>query len=152
MANTTPMTTSHAPAVTVAPANPGIAALGRVLLGLIFLVSGIRKALAYSGTIAGFGAMGLPSPEILVPAVIAVEVIAALLLMVGWQARLAALALVAFTLAATLIAHRFWEVPPAQFTDQFNAFLKNISIIGGLLLVFALGSGNGATRIPRRTG
>lgn len=152
MANTTPMTTSHAPGVTVAPTHPGIAALGRVLLGLIFLVSGVRKAMGYSGTVAFFGSIGLPYPEILAPAVIVLEIGAALLLMVGWQARLAALALVAFTLAATLIAHRFWEVPPAQFTDQLNAFLKNISIIGGLLMVVALGSGSGATRILRRTG
>ena len=63
------------------------------------------------------------------------------MLVLGWRARWAALALIVFTVAATLIFHAYWSVPADQVTNQQNEFAKNLAIVGGLLLVLAHGSG-----------
>ena len=74
---------------------------------------------------------------------ILVEIGGGLMLVANWHARWAALALAAFTLAAGVIFHGFWHVwdaPPPQFNNELNHFLKNVAIVGGLLVVAALPS------------
>ena len=60
---------------------------------------------------------------------------------VGWQARWAALALAAFTLLASVIFHNYWALPADQQMMQQLMFMKNLSIVGGLLAVFVFGAG-----------
>ena len=55
--------------------------------------------------------------------------------------RMSATLLAAFTLVAALIAHRFWEVDPAQYMNQMNHFMKNITIVGGFLVLYVMGAG-----------
>ena len=83
-------------------------------------------------------------PGIMVWGVIIVEIVAALMLIFGWQTRLAAWALLAFVIVATLVGHRFWSGDPAQYVNQLNHFLKNLAIIGGLLLLAVHGPGRAA--------
>jgi putative oxidoreductase len=69
---------------------------------------------------------------------ILVEVGGGLAIMTGWNARPAALVVALFTVGATLAAHRFWQADPASVQNQLNHFLKNISIIGALLMLAAV--------------
>jgi len=110
------------------------APLGRILLALIFVLAGINKISGYAGTQGYMESMGVPG--ILLPLVIGLELVGGLALMLGWHARLTAFLLAGFTLLATLIFH-------SNLSDhtQFLFFLKNLSITGGLLVVFSFGAG-----------
>lgn len=110
------------------------APVGRVLLSLIFITSGISKISGYAGTQRYMEAMGVPGA--LLPFVIALEVLGGLAVLVGFQARLAALALSGFCIVSAVLFH-------ADFSDQMQmiSFMKNISIAGGFLMVFAHGAG-----------
>ena len=107
---------------------------GRVLLAHMFLLAGITKITGYAGTQGYMEAMGVPG--ILLPLVILLEVGGGLALILGWQARWAALALALFSLAAAAIFH-------SSFAEQMQSilFMKNLAIAGGLLLVSAHGPG-----------
>jgi len=111
------------------------APLGRILLALIFVLAGINKITGYAGTQGYMESMGVPG--ILLPLVIGVELVGGLALMLGWHARLTAFLLAGFTLLATLIFH-------SNLGDhtQYLFFLKNLSIAGGLLMVFSFGAGS----------
>jgi putative oxidoreductase len=113
----------------------------RVLLAAVFVVFGIRKAMAVAGTTKYFATLGLPMPEITVWLVILIEIGGGLLLILGWQTRLVAWILAAFTVCATFAAHRFWEFEGAQYVPQLTSFMKNLAIAGGLLMVAACGPG-----------
>ena len=80
-------------------------------------------------------------PQLLAIGTAALEVAGALLLIVGWQARWAALALAAFTLLASVLFHNFWAMPAEQQMMQQLMFMKNLSVVGGLLVVSGLGAG-----------
>lgn len=110
-------------------------AVSRGLLALIFLVSGIRKTLAFAATVKYFGMLGIPAPELVVALTIAFEISGAVALTIGWKTRFIAMSLALFTLAAALIGHPFWSVEPAQFTGQLNHFLKNLAMVGGFLMI-----------------
>lgn len=115
--------------------------IGRVLLGVLFLVAGIRIILSYSGNIGYFTRLGFPAPEVMTVLAIIIEIGGGALLILGWQTRRIAWLLMLFVLIATAMAHRFWEFDAAQYGNQLNHFLKNVAIIGGLLYVAVLGAG-----------
>lgn len=107
---------------------------GRVLIALMFVMSGFGKIADYAGTQGYMEMMGVPGA--LLPLVIALEVGGGLAIIVGWQTRLAALGLAGFSLISAVIFH-------ADFGDQTQMimFLKNISIAGGFMFLVALGAG-----------
>jgi putative oxidoreductase len=107
---------------------------GRILLALIFVLSGINKLTSIEMTTGYMQAMGLPG--ILVWPTIAVEILGGLAIAVGFQTAAASLILAAFTLLAALIFHR-------NLGDQmqFINFMKNLAISGGFLALFAAGPG-----------
>ena len=107
---------------------------GRLLLGLLFLLSGLGKLGAYGATAAYMSAAGVPGA--LLPAVIATEVLGSLAIILGWKTRVAAFLLAGFSLLTALTFHN-------NLADQTQmiVFLKNISIAGGFLLLVANGAG-----------
>lgn len=111
---------------------------GRVFLGLLFVVSGIGKITGFAGTAAFMASKGMPMAEALLVGAIVVEFVGGLMLVAGFKARWAALAIAAFLVPATLIFH-YPLGPDAQ--AQMTQFLKNLSILGGMLLVAAFGPG-----------
>jgi putative oxidoreductase len=115
--------------------------IARVLLALMFVLAGFGKLAGLEGTAGYIASKGLPAPMLLAFASGVVELVAGLLLIVGWQARWAALALAAFTLVASLIFHNYWTLPADQQMMQQLMFMKNLSIVGGLLVVFGFGAG-----------
>ena len=118
-----------------------VSVVGRLLLALMFILSGFGKLGNIEGTAAFIASGGLPAPTALAAAVGALELFGGLALVVGYQVRLAGLALALFTLAASVVFHAWWSAPAdQQFVTQL-LFMKNISVAGGMLLVSALGAG-----------
>jgi putative oxidoreductase len=118
-----------------------LALVARLLLAVPFLHSGYGKIGGFAGTVGYITSKALPSPEVLAGAAIVVELIGGLMLVIGWKARWAAVAIAGFTLLAAVLFHNFWALPEAQRPLQQIMFLKNMAIIGGLLLVVAYGPG-----------
>jgi len=109
---------------------------GRLLIGLPFAMSGLSKLAAIGPTTAMIRAAGLPLPPLALALCIVVEVGGGLLLVVGFQARIAAIALALFSLATAVSFH-------SNFADQNQVihFLKNMMMAGGLLQIVAFGAG-----------
>jgi putative oxidoreductase len=107
---------------------------GRILLSVLFLLSGLGKVGAYAATAGYMSSVGVPS--VLLPVVIVTEVLGAIAIILGWQTRIAAFLLAGYSLLAALVFH-------ANFADQIEMimFLKNVSIAGGLMLLVANGAG-----------
>jgi putative oxidoreductase len=124
-------------------------AVARVLLALMFVLAGFDKLGGLEGTAGYIGSKGLPLPQVLAPAVALLEIVAGLALAVGYHTRIAALALALFTLVASVLFHNFWAMPADQAYVQQLMFMKNLSVVGGLLMVFGLGAG-GASLDARR--
>lgn len=118
-----------------------VAPLGRILLALIFVRGGINKLGAIGPTAAEMASHGIPLSDILVWGAIAMELGVGLLLLTGLFARLAALALCLYTLTLALIFHAYWAVPAVQARAQASSFYGHLSIMGGMLMVVALGAG-----------
>jgi putative oxidoreductase len=116
--------------------------IGRILIAALFLVAGVGKAMAFAGTAGYLAKLGFPAPEVMTAIAIAIEAGGAILLILGWKTRWVALGLAIFVVIATLAAHRFWEVDASQLVNQRTQFLKNLAIIGGLLLLSAFGPGS----------
>ena len=115
--------------------------LGRILLAFIFLQSGFDKLLNYGKTINLMGVRGVPEPQLLLPLAIILLLAGGIMLLVGWKARWGAVALIVFMIPATFYFHAYWTFPQPLQLNQFHHFVKNLAIIGGLLLVLGMGSG-----------
>jgi len=114
----------------------------RILLALMFLLAGLSKFAGLDGTAGYIASKGLPMAGLLAFGTAALEVGGALLLIVGWKARWAALALAAFTLMASVLFHNYWAMPADQQMMQQLMFMKNLAVVGGLLTLFAFGPGS----------
>ena len=120
--------------------NP-LSLIGRALLALLFIPAGFSKIAGFSGTVGYIASKGVPLPEVAAALAIAIELGLGLLLLVGLQARWAALGIAIFTFVISFIFHNFWGVPAEQVIAQQQAFFKNIAVVGGLLMVVAFGPG-----------
>lgn len=116
--------------------------IGRVLLALMFVTAGFSKLTALEGTAGYIASVGLPAPMLLAVAAGVLELVAGVLIIVGWQARWAALALAAFTIVASVLFHNYWAMPADKAFMQQLMFMKNLSVTGGLLVLFAFGAGS----------
>src|SRR3954468_20035313 len=108
---------------------------GRALLGALFFISGINKILAFSYVAGWMASSGVPASNLLLAITIAIEVLGGLMLITGYKARLAAVVIALFLVPVTLVFHSFWSADAANFQNQLTQFLKNLSILGGLLLL-----------------
>ena len=115
--------------------------IGRILIALLFVPAGWGKIAGFAGTVGYISSKGVPLPEVCAALAIAAELGLGLLLLVGWQARWAALGLAVFTFVISFIFHNYWAVPEAQVMAQRLNFFKNMAISGGLLAFAAFGAG-----------
>jgi uncharacterized membrane protein YphA (DoxX/SURF4 family) len=111
---------------------------GLALLGLCaaYIQGGLNKLLDWPGAVAEAAHFGLPMPALAAAATIATELVGSALVLSGWLRWLGALWLAAFTVIATFIANRFWELPPGH--ERFmtaNSFFEHLGLVGGFLLV-----------------
>ena len=108
------------------------------LLGLCaaYIQGGLNKLLDYPGAVAEAAHFGLPLPPVAAVLTIALELLASAMVLTGRLRWLGALALMLFTLAATVIANRYWELPPGH--ERFmtaNGFYEHLGLAGAFLLV-----------------
>jgi putative oxidoreductase len=122
-------------------AQDAVTLLGRILLAWLFIPAGWGKIAGFAGVTGYIASKGVPMPEVAAALAIAVELGLGILLLIGWQARWAALGLAVFVAVITPIFHNFWAVPEAQKMMQMQAFWKNWAVVGGLLFVHAFGPG-----------
>jgi putative oxidoreductase len=114
--------------------------VARVLIGLIFVQSGWSKLMTYSGSVTSLVQRGVP--EFFAYLAPPVEFFSGVAVVLGLFTAPAAAFMVLFTIAATLVAHRFWEyADPGQYRIQSTNFWKNVSMIGGMLLLFVTSGG-----------
>jgi len=134
--------------------------LGRIFLSLVFVVSGVQKLMNISviakmledakvpipDQVVTYLAQYTPMPkyEALGYLVAGVEVLGGLMVLVGLKARWGAVLLIIFSALTILFVHHFWDMSGDAFNTNLTEALKNLSIIGGLMLVFAVGSSPGA--------
>jgi putative oxidoreductase len=115
--------------------------VGRILLATIFLMSGIGKISGFAGTAGYMASKGIPMTDVLLAITIVIEIGAALMLIVGFKARLGATALFLWMIPVTLIFHNFWAMPADQQMIQQIMFMKNLGLMGGMLYIMSFGSG-----------
>jgi putative oxidoreductase len=126
---------------TTAASDSLVLLFARIAVVPLYLYSGVGKVMAFGATagrlngwLDGFGSA-------LAAGAIAVELGGGVALLLGLFARQAAVALILFTIAATLMFHNFWVAPEAQVVQQTINFLKNLGLIGALALIAHRGAG-----------
>src|SRR5256885_9497840 len=114
-----------------------IVLLGRLALGAIFVKSGLQKLLALSAFAASLASRGVPQSSVWAVIGATVEFVGGILIVTGLRTREASLLMILFVIVATGISHRYWEFAEAARRLQESQFLKNLSIIGGVVLLFS---------------
>ena len=115
--------------------------VARILLVVLFLAFGWSKLTGYAGTVGYMTQVGAPMPSAAALVAIVVEVFVALAVALGVWTRPLALLLALYTLGTGLIGHPFWTMEGAARYGNAINFYKNISIIGGFLLLYVTGPG-----------
>lgn len=115
--------------------------IGRLLFVALFLPAGIGKLTGFAGTVGYISSVGLPLPALGAVLALVVEIGGSVALLLGYQTRIAALVLAAFTLVASFFFHAYWSAPEAQAFVTQLLFFKNIAVVGGLLVLAAQGAG-----------
>ncbi len=118
-----------------------MALVGRILLGLIFVLSGFGKLTGFAGLVGTIAGKGLPMPELLAALSVAIELGGGLLLVIGFKARWAALVIFLFIIPISLTFHNFWTMEGAAAAANKIHFMKNLAIMGGMLMLAAFGPG-----------
>lgn len=141
---TTTVTTIDVPRTDIRAAagvNDALLTIGRIFIALIFVSSGVQKFMGLDAIAAEISTK-LPYPNVLAVLTASLETVGGLLIIFGWQTRIAALALALFCLVAAYFFHDFWHLPAgAEYTNMKINFMKNVSIFGGFLILAAVGAG-----------
>jgi putative oxidoreductase len=121
--------------------NDVVILVARLLLATLFLIFGWRKLRDYSGTVSQIEQLGAPMPVLAAGVAIFMELPVAFAIAVGALTRPSALLMVLYTLGTALIGHRYWTMTGADQVDSMDSFFKNLSIMGGFLLLYITGAG-----------
>jgi putative oxidoreductase len=113
----------------------------RLLLTALFLIFGWRKLRDFSGTVSQMAQLGVPMAVVAAAVATFMELPVAFAVAVGVFTRPSALLLVFYTLGTALIGHRYWTITGADQVASMDGFYKNLSIMGGLLLLYIIGAG-----------
>jgi len=113
----------------------------RLLLATLFLIFGFRKLNDYSGTVSQIAQLGGPMPRLAATVSIFMELPVAFAIAIGAFARPSALLMVLYTLGTAFIGHRYWKITGADKVDSMDGFYKDLSIMGGFLLLYVTGAG-----------
>ena len=116
--------------------------IARWLIAMFFIASGTAKVFAFQPSFAIMTAVGFPLPQLSLVGIILLEIGGGLALLFGIGARRVSVALILFLIPATIMFHARFVTDPAAGPDQFVHMIKNIAIIGGLLVFVADGPGS----------
>lgn len=118
-----------------------MALVGRILLAAMFVISGYGKLTGFDGTVGYIASKGLPMAQVLAAIAILIELGGGLAIVIGWKTRWAAIAFILFLIVITPIFHNYWAVSPEQMQGQQINFMKNLTILGGMVLLLGFGPG-----------
>lgn len=120
-----------------------LAVAGRVLLSTIFLMSAVGNKIPNFNDVAGYMASaGVPAPKIMLAGAIVFLLAGSVSIILGFKARIGAALLLVFLVLATYFFHDFWTLEDAQQKqEQMIQFMKNMALMGAMLLVMANGTG-----------
>jgi putative oxidoreductase len=121
--------------------NDGVILAARLLLAALYLIFGWRKLMDRPGTVSRMVQDGAPFPVLSTAVAIFMELPVAFAVAVGAFTRVSAVLLALYTLAAALIAHHYWTVTGPNKVENMESFYKNLSIMGGFLLLYITGAG-----------
>ena len=121
--------------------NDEVILAARLFLATLFLIFGWRKLRDYSGTVSQLVRDRAPMPALAAAVAIFMELPVAFAVAVGAFTRPAAVLMALYTLGTSLIEHRYWTTTGATQVETMEAFYKNLSIIGGFLLLYITGAG-----------
>ena len=113
----------------------------RLLLATLFLIFGWRKLRDLSGTVSQMVQLGVPTPVLAAAIATFIELPVAFAVAVGVFTRVSAVLMFFYTLGTALIGHRYWTMTGAEKVDSMDGFYKNVSIMGGFLLLYITGAG-----------
>jgi putative oxidoreductase len=119
----------------------GVILVARVFLAALFLIFGVRKLRDWSGTVAQVVGDGVPAPVVAAGVSVFMEIPVSFAVAIGAFTRPAALLMAFYTLGTSLVEHRYWSVKGPDQLEKMEAFYKNLSIMGGFLLLFVAGGG-----------
>jgi putative oxidoreductase len=122
--------------------NDEIILAARLFLATLFLIFGVRKLRDISGTVSQMVQDAVPTPVSATAVAIFMELPVAFAVAVGAFTRLAAVLMALYTMGTSLIEHRYWTKADATYVDSMESFYKNLSIIGGFLLLYVTGAGH----------
>ena len=122
-------------------ANDEVILAARLFLATLFLIFGWRKLRDYSGTVSQMVQDGLPTPVLAALVAIFMELPVAFAIAVGAFTRLSAALLALYTLGTSLAEHRYWATTGTDQLASMEAFYKNLSIMGGFMLLYITGAG-----------
>lgn len=115
--------------------------IARIALILLFIIFGLPKISGFSGTVAYMEHLGTPLPTLAAAIAVFMEVVAAILVIIGFFTRPLAILFVFYTLGTALIGHHYWSMTGDAVMPNMINFYKNISIAGGFLLLAVTGPG-----------
>src|SRR5271155_1565965 len=121
--------------------NDAVILAARLFLATLFLIFGWRKLRDYSGTVSQMVRDGVPTPVLAAAVAIFMELPVAFAVAVGAFTRASAVLLALYTLGTSLIEHRYWTTTGADRLASMEGFYKNLSIMGGFLLLYLTGAG-----------
>lgn len=119
----------------------GLILLARILLMVLFVVSGWAKLTDFQGTVGYMASLHASLPQVAAAVAVCMEFLVGIALLLGIQVRLLALLFVLFVLGTGVLGHAFWSMEGAERAMNMTQFLKNLSIAGGLVLLAVTGGG-----------
>jgi putative oxidoreductase len=114
---------------------------GRILMSVVFLVSGLFKIGGYTQFVGYAAAKGVPMPSVAIACAVVLELAGGLAILVGFQTKIAAWLLFLYLIPVTFFFHNFWALQGAEQQNNMIHFLKNVAIMGGLVILAANGAG-----------
>ena len=121
--------------------NDELILVARLLLATLFLIFGWRKLRDFSGTVNQIEQLGGPMPVLAAAVSIFMELPVAFAVAVGAFTRPSAALMALYALGTALVGHRYWTAKSADFVDSLDGFYKDLSIMGGFLLLYITGPG-----------
>jgi putative oxidoreductase len=118
--------------------------IARILLSALFLLSGFNKIAHFGASSQMIKGMGVPFASLATGIAILIEIGGAVAIIAGWKTKLAAWVQFVYLIPVTFMIHNFWASPAAMQQDQMVHFMKNLGIMGGLLILAGRGPGASA--------
>lgn len=116
--------------------------IGRILLVVLFLISGFPKMTGFSGTVQYMASLHIPIPMLSAVIAVLMEIFASILIVIGFFTRPIAIIFALYTLGSAFLGHAYWNMTGDAVEPNLINFYKNVSIVGGFMLLAIVGPGS----------